>query len=213
MKTEKNILCFGDSNTWGCDPVGGGRFARDVRWPGVLQAELGEGYHIVEEGLCGRTTVWEDPIELDKNGYKHLYTMLKTHMPLDLVIIMLGTNDLKYRFNVSAFDIAASAERLVLSVRETTFPDFFPKPDVLVICPPPTADISKTMFQDMFRGGEEKSHQLADAFAAAAEKNGFEWLNAGDVVQSSAVDAIHFEAAEHAKLGHAVAERVQTMLR
>ncbi len=100
------VLCYGDSNTWGADPAGGGRFSRDERWPGVLQKSLGDEYHIIEEGLGGRTTVWEDPIEGHKNGKEYLIPCLATHAPLDLVIIMLGTNDLKKRFSVSAQDVA-----------------------------------------------------------------------------------------------------------
>ncbi|MDF7825484.1 SGNH/GDSL hydrolase family protein [Pontiellaceae bacterium B12227] len=208
MKAEKNILCFGDSNTWGCNPADGSRYDRSTRWPCILQQELGAGYHIIEEGLCGRTTVWEDPIERDKNGAAHLYTMLKTHLPLDLVIIMLGTNDLKCRFSVTAFDIAESAGRLVQVVRETTYPPFCTTPDVLVICPPPTADLEPTPFKDMFHGGEEKSHQLAVHFKATSEKLDFNLLNAAEVIQSSTLDGIHFEASEHVKLGKVLAEEV-----
>ncbi len=212
MDAEKNILCFGDSNTWGADPAGGARFDRNTRWPCILQKELGNGYHVIEEGLCGRTTVWDDPIELDKNGYKHLYTALKTHMPLDLVIIMLGTNDLKYRFSVSAFDIAESAGRLVQSVREVTWPPFFPTPEVLVICPPPTAALEPTPFKDIFQGGEEKSHQLAAHFKAVGKTLNFHTLNAADIIQSSPLDGIHFEASEHRKLGRAVAEEARKLI-
>lgn len=183
-----------------------------MRWPGVLQAELGEGVHIIEEGLCGRTTVWEDPIEGDKDGARHLLTALKTHLPLDLVIIMLGTNDLKTRFSVSAFDIACSVDRLVKIVRSMPYPPQFDLPEILVVCPPPLADLSETPFRDMFLGGEEKSNGLAAAFAAAAEKSDFQWMNAGDFIESSAVDGIHFEAGEHGKLGLAVANTVRSMI-
>ena len=211
-RVEKNILCFGDSNTWGCNPEDGSRFARDVRWPGVLSATLGSGYHVIEEGLCGRTTVWEDPVEVDKDGARHLYTALKTHLPLDLVIIMLGTNDLKSRFCVSAFDIANSVVRLVKIVRDLPYPPLFKVPEVLVVCPPPLADLSVTQFRDMFVGGEEKSRQLSSAFQAASEQADFNWIDAGTVIQSSAVDGIHFEASEHLKLGKAVADKVDALL-
>jgi lysophospholipase L1-like esterase len=91
----KAILCYGDSNTWGYDPVTKGRFPRDMRWTGVLRQSLGDDYLVIEEGLNGRTTVWDDPIEGYKNGAAYLVPCLTTHRPLDLVIIMLGTNDLK----------------------------------------------------------------------------------------------------------------------
>ena len=106
-------MCFGDSNTWGYSPTTGQRYPANVRWTGVLQAELGSDYHVIEEGLNGRTTVWEDPIEGDKVGKRHLPVLLQSHAPLDLVVVMLGTNDLKMRFSAHASDIAAGAGLLV----------------------------------------------------------------------------------------------------
>ncbi|MBQ9959278.1 MAG: acylhydrolase, partial [Oscillospiraceae bacterium] len=99
---EKRILCYGDSNTWGYIGGVGERFGRDVRWTGRLQTLLGSDYTVIEEGLNSRTTVWDDPVEMHKNGYTYLMPCLQTHRPLDLVIIMLGTNDLERRFHVPA---------------------------------------------------------------------------------------------------------------
>ncbi|MDF7807970.1 SGNH/GDSL hydrolase family protein [Pontiellaceae bacterium B12219] len=208
---EKTILCFGDSNTWGADPAGGPRFDRATRWPCILQRELGKEFHVVEEGLCGRTTVWNDPIEGHKNGLQQLVPIIQSHEPLDFVIIMLGTNDLKNRFAVSALDVANSVWQLVKTVRTCAYPLTGQVPEILVICPPPFAPLEKTKFKDMFVGGEEKSHQLASRFSAVSEQRGFRWLNAGDVIQSSSIDGIHFEAAEHAKLAKAVADIVREM--
>jgi len=92
---EKRILCFGDSNTWGWNPIDKQRYSKNERWPGVVAKFLGEGFEIIEEGLNGRTTVWDDPVEGNKNGKEHLPIMLETHRPIDLLILMLGTNDLK----------------------------------------------------------------------------------------------------------------------
>ena len=94
----KRILCFGDSNTWGWNPANKERFDENSRWTGILKNKLGENYDIIEEGLNGRTTVWDDPIEGYKNGKKHLPSCLESHRPLDIVVLMLGTNDLKSRF-------------------------------------------------------------------------------------------------------------------
>ena len=102
----KKILCYGDSNTWGYNPHTELRYPRAVRWTGVLQRGLGPAYHVIEEGLNGRTTVWDDPIEGYKSGKEYLVPCLETHKPMDLVVIMLGTNDLKHRFSLTAFDIA-----------------------------------------------------------------------------------------------------------
>lgn len=115
----KAVLCYGDSNTWGYDPATQTRFSREVRWTGVLREELGEGYLVIEEGLNGRTTVWDDPIELDKNGATYLRPCIQSHKPFDLIVIMLGTNDLKTRFWLPAYDIAAGAGVLVDIVKKS----------------------------------------------------------------------------------------------
>ena len=109
----KSILCYGDSNTYGLMPDSPDRYPRDVRWTGILQKKLGEDYYVIEEGLSGRTTLWDDPIEEHKNGKKYLLPCLDSHKPVDLVILMLGTNDLKTRFSLTPFDIGASVENLV----------------------------------------------------------------------------------------------------
>ena len=98
------VLCYGDSNTWGYIPVTGGRYAPTVRWTGVMAEQLGPQFSAIEEGQSGRTTVWDDPLEGDKNGLRYLPACLESHMPLDLVILMLGTNDLKARFSLTALD-------------------------------------------------------------------------------------------------------------
>ena len=212
MNVEKTIMCFGDSNTWGADPAGGTRFDRSTRWPCILQKELGEGYYVVEEGLCGRTTVWDDPVEGPKNGLKQMVPIIQSHEPLDLVVIMLGTNDLKNRFSVSALDIANSVWQLVKTVRSCAYPLTGRVPEVLALCPPPVAPLGETDFTDMFVGGEEKSRQLAAAFATVSEMRGFRWFNAGDVICSSTTDGIHFDTVEHGKLGRAIAEEVRNII-
>lgn len=208
---EKTILCFGDSNTWGADPAGGPRYDRATRWPCILQQELGNEFHVVEEGLCGRTTVWDDPIEGPKNGLNQLVPIIQSHEPLDLVIIMLGTNDLKNRFSVSALDVANSVWQLVKTARSCAYPFTGQVPEVLVICPPPFAPLAETQFKDMFIGGEKKSHQLAAAFRKMCEEKSVSMMNAGEIIESSSVDGIHLAVSEHAKLGKSVAEFVHEM--
>ena len=107
----KNILCFGDSNTFGTNPSGG-RWERGQRWPGILQQRLGSGFYVIEEGLGGRTAASEDFLTPDKNGSKHLPIALHSHRPLDLVVLMLGTNDMKHRFGLLPADIAQGAAQL-----------------------------------------------------------------------------------------------------
>jgi lysophospholipase L1-like esterase len=207
----KRILCFGDSNTWGYDPVAKDRYEKDVRWTGVFGSALGAGYEVIEEGLNGRTTVWEDPIEGYKNGYSYLIPCLETHRPLDLVIIMLGTNDLKKRFNVSASDIAQSAGVLVSVVMNSQAGWNAAAPRVLLVAPPPVATL--TGFAEMFEGAEPKSLKLGAYYREVAEELGCGFVYAGEVIRSSEVDGIHFDPEEHAKLGKALAAKGQEMLR
>lgn len=203
----KTILCYGDSNTWGCNPANEERFGLDVRWPGILRTTLGNGYWVIEEGLSGRTTVWDDPIEGDKNGKTQLPAILYSHRPLDLVIIMLGTNDLKMRFSVPACDIASGAGILVDIVNKSDCGPYSSAPQVLLIAPPPIATL--TGFAAMFEGAEAKSKLFAQEYERVAKLKGCHFLDAGSVIVSSEQDGIHFDAPEHDKLGRAVAEKVR----
>ena len=202
----KTILCYGDSNTHGADPSGGPRFDRHTRWPGVLRAALGSDYWVVEEGLGGRTTVWDDPIEGDKNGKTQLIPCLNSHKPLDLVIIMLGTNDLKVRFSVPASDIANSAGVLVTMAQQSATGPNDAAPHVLLIAPPPVSQL--TGFAQMFAGAPEKSQHFGAEYQRVAAERGCTFLDAGTIIQSSPLDGIHFEARAHKKLGEAVAAHV-----
>ena len=206
----KTVLCYGDSNTWGYNPVTQDRFPRDQRWPGVLRRELGEGYLIIEEGLNGRTTVWDDPIEGHKNGRRYLPPCLETHKPLDLVIILLGTNDLKMRFSVPAFDIANGAGVLVDIVQKSATGPGDGAPKVLLLAPPPVARL--TDFREMFQGAKEKSALFSAHYRRVAREKGCAYLDTSKVIVSSDLDGIHFEQGEHRKLGMAVAARVKEIV-
>ncbi|MFP3897323.1 MAG: SGNH/GDSL hydrolase family protein [Anaerolineales bacterium] len=206
----KEILCYGDSNTWGYNPRTERRYARDVRWTGVLQEELGTEYHVIEEGLNGRTTVWDDPIEGHKNGKMYLVPCLETHKPLDLVIIMLGTNDLKHRFSLTAFDIAAGAGALVDIVKRSQTGRGEAAPKVLLIVPPHLGRL--TVFGDMFRGGRQKSEQLLTHYKTVAEERDCHVLDADRILACSEIDGVHFEPEGHRALGLAVSERVREIL-
>lgn len=206
----KTVLCYGDSNTWGYDPATGSRFPKDKRWTGVLQNELGDDFEVIEEGLNGRTTVWDDPIEGYKNGKEQLIPCLMTHMPIDLVVIMLGTNDLKKRFSVSAFDIAQGAGVLVNIVQNSKTGPNGSSPKVLLIAPPPVAKL--TNFAEMFEGAEDKSKLFSKHFRDVARAYNCEFLDSSEVITSSDIDGIHLEVSEHMKLGQAVAKIVRKIL-
>ena len=209
----KRILCFGDSNTWGFDPATQTRFDETIRWPRVLGSELGEGYEIVEEGLCGRTTVWDDPIEGDasKNGLKYLIPCLESHRPLNLVIILLGTNDLKQRFNVSAFDIANGTGKLIRAVQisQTGIDDR--APPVVLLAPPPTTTL--TEYAETLEGAGKKSALFGMHYERVAKEMDCVFLDTGLHIVSSPVDGIHFDAPEQQKLGRAVAATIRNKLR
>jgi lysophospholipase L1-like esterase len=204
------VLCYGDSNTWGADPTTGGRFSRDDRWPGVLQKALGDEYHVIEEGLGGRTTVWEDPIEGHKHGKEYLIPCLATHSPLDLVIILLGTNDLKKRFSVSAQDIAFGAGVLVDTVNKSGSGRNWKAPKVLLLVPPPLEKL--TDLNEMFEGGREKSQRFSEHFRNVAKIYGCELFDTSTVIKSSDIDGIHLEKEAHKQLGESVAKIVKMIL-
>jgi lysophospholipase L1-like esterase len=213
----RQILCYGDSNTWGQDPTDESRrFGWPERWPGVLQRELGEGYHVVEEGLGGRTTVYDDPLLPGRSGRDLLARALESHAPLDLVVVMLGTNDISYA-HLTAADAARGAAELAHLVRRSEAgpdgPDG-PAPHVLLVCPPPVGPFTFTNSDrpTLWEGADEKSRALPREFALAAAAAAVPWLDAGEVVSTSALDGWHLEVSQHELLGAAVSVRVREIL-
>jgi lysophospholipase L1-like esterase len=206
----KSVLCYGDSNTWGYDPATRQRFAPDIRWTGVLANRLGPDYQVIEEGLNGRTTRWDDPIEPGRNGLTFLRPCLESHEPLDAVIVMLGTNDLKRRFNLTASDIAQSAAELAASIKHTARNAVGQPAQVLLVAP--AAVVTLTEFDEMFAGAREKSRQFSHYFRLASAWYDVPFFDAGSVIVSSEKDGIHLDAEEHRKLGEAFAVEVRRLL-
>jgi CubicO group peptidase (beta-lactamase class C family)/lysophospholipase L1-like esterase len=217
----RRILVFGDSNTWGWIPVEQGfpttRYGANTRWPGVARAALGHGFEIVEEGLNGRTTDLADPsvplTGAGLDGSAYLPAAIASHLPLDLVVIMLGTNDLKSGFDRSTAEIAAGVGRLAGIVRsmDQAVWTAYPAPKVLVVAPPPLTQTDKFP-AEVFAGGSAKSLELAERYAAAAKQAGAEFLDAGALTAADGVDGLHLSEAAHRKIGLAVASRVRAML-
>ncbi len=210
----RTILCFGDSNTHGTKPMpsldGAGRFDHNARWPSVMGRSLGDGYEVIAEGHPGRTTVHDDPMEGPwRNGVSVLPALLESHKPLDMVILKLGTNDLKNCFHVSAADIAFCLDRLIRLIRgfgagpDASAPDAS-APAVLVIAPPPILEVG--CLAEMFAGGAAKSRDLAAAIGAMAHRMDAGFFDAGQVIQVSPVDGIHYEAPAQITLGLAIAD-------
>ena len=210
--SSQTILCFGDSNTWGYIPGKDcERYAPDTRWPGVLQAGLGDEYRVVEEGQNGRMTAWDDPLALNisRNGLKQLPVILESQKPIDLVIVMLGTNDLKSYMNHSASDIALGAIAVVdLILASNAGPDK-QAPGVLLICPAAVSE--RDSFGPVLEGAAEKSQAMSAAYAALAEERGVAFLDAGIYVTCPEPDGIHLDEDGHAALGMAVTVKVKAM--
>jgi lysophospholipase L1-like esterase len=207
----KSILCYGDSNTWGYIPGTAERYPREVRWPGVLQAALGPEFHVVEEGLNSRTTVLEDPTRgPGRNGLTYLGPCLDTHAPLDLVVLMLGTNDLKHRFGLSAADIAVNVSALVGVIQKSQAGPGGQTPPLLLVAPPHIGPL--TLLGDIFEGADEKSRHVARHYRAVATQAGAHFFDAAEVVTASPVDGVHWDASQHARLGSRLADVLPQLL-
>lgn len=207
----RSLLLFGDSNTHGTMPLPdlgvSDRFDREERWPGRLRKLLPD-WEVIEEGHPGRTTVHDDPVEGNhRNGLTVLPALLESHRPLDVVAVMLGTNDLKERFSVNASDIAHSLERLVRLILASGAGPGQGAPGVLLICPPPIIEVG--CLAGMFAGGAAKSRGLATEVRKAAARVGVPFLDAGEVVTVSPIDGIHYDAKANPALAAAVAAAIR----
>lgn len=209
----RTIVCFGDSNTHGYDAETFGRFDFDERYPNILASLLGKEYDVKEEGLSGRTTVFEDPLFEGMRGLDDILTALLTHEPVDLLIIMLGTNDTKERFGVGAENIARGLERLILKAKQV--PENFRggRRNILVITPPPIEDgYEGAIFGPaMGRGCAEKSRQLAFHFEQVCKRQNCHFLDAGSIpgLRMNDIDFMHLTREGHGILGRAVFRKVK----
>jgi lysophospholipase L1-like esterase len=209
------ILCVGDSNTHGTRPMptldGAGRFGHAARWPSVMAASLGTGFEVINEGHPGRTTVHDDPFTGPwRNGISVLPALLESHKPLDLVILKLGTNDLKYCYHVSPFDISLCLERMVRLIQGFGAGVDGGVPHIMVVAPPPILEAG--CLAEMFAGGAEKSHHLAAAIKTMTDRLAVGYFDAGQVIAVSPLDGIHYEASAQVALGLAMAGAVRQHL-
>ncbi|MCI8653172.1 MAG: lipolytic enzyme, G-D-S-L [Angelakisella sp.] len=215
---KKHIVCIGDSNTHGycADPAdcadGGIRFNEEERWTCRLQAALGPDYLVTEEGLSGRTTVFPDPLHESMDALGVLYALLKSHEVVDLLIIMLGTNDVKERLGMNASCIGIGMERLV---RKAQSVDCWgeKKPNILIVCPPailPEMELSE-VGQPMGKGCIEKSRELPQYLEKAARLTGAHYLNAAEC-EFNRVDGMHLTRQGHARLAELLARRVPELV-
>ena len=208
----RTIVCFGDSNTHGADPSGGGRMPREVRWPRVMARALGDGYEVIEEGLNGRTTVFDSPLAPGRNGLTYLVPCLLSHAPVDLVVIMLGTNDTKRIYGLTASEISGGASVLVDAARSSlSGPDDTP-PRVLLVAPAPLGEITAESEQWGFGDSRAESERLAGMYRIVADSAGVGFFDAGSVASVHPDDGVHLDAVACQELGTALAEVVRTQL-
>ncbi len=213
---KKHILCVGDSNTHGycADPNDcadhGIRFNENERWTCLLQKALGDDYLVTEEGLSGRTTVFQDALHESMDALSVIYALLKSHEYVDLLIIMLGTNDTKERFGVTAPAIAVGMERLVNKAKTVDCWAPGAQPNILIIAPPPIGEGFKDII--MGEGCREKSLQVAEYYAPVAERTGSAFLDAKDC-EFNPVDHMHLTRKGHAQLAEKLAELVPQLVK
>jgi len=209
----KRVLCFGDSNTWGYDPATGARF--EGRWPRALAKLLGEGYEVVEEGQNGRTIALEDPWEWGtKRGLDYCLPMIESHKPLDVIVIMLGSNDLKRKFGLPAPDIAGSLMTMIEKITaHLKFYNQTPDTKILIIAPPPLGDgLLETGFAPFFNEYSiEQSKLLAQWYGYVAERCGCSFLDAEEFVRASDTDCLHMTEEGHGLLAKAVCDKILSM--
>lgn len=204
----KTILCFGDSNTYGYIPGSGKRYNIHTRWPRLLANLLGGEYDVVEEGLSGRTTAFRDLIEPGRCGLDTILPCIMSHEPLDVIILMLGTNDTKSRFHVTAQEIGYGMEELIMKIggyyhyREGM-------PQILLVSPVPLGDMADAV--EFNEASRQKSLLLADIYRQIADTFHCHFLDAGAVTTDLGSDGIHLTPEAHAALAQAMTEKIRSI--
>ena len=210
----KRILCFGDSNTWGYIPGVRKRYAPEIRWPGVAQRILGDQYLLIEEGLNGRTTVYDNPCKPWERGIDMLPGLLVSHNPLDLVIIMLGTNDVKEFFGMPPYIIARGAGRIIEKIQQGTYGPDGGVPEILLVAP---LKLNPSVMDGWIAGefgasSVEKDARLAENYAQIAKDLGVHFMNAAEYVTADEGDGVHMNEEGHAVMAEKMIEQVKNIL-
>jgi lysophospholipase L1-like esterase len=195
----KTILCFGDSNTWGYVPGSEEvRYSRDIRWTSILQKLLGSSFEVISEGLPGRV-IKSDKARVHKNGMTYILPCLLSHMPVDTVVLMLGTNDVKYKYELTAQDIANNLEEKINVIKGVG------GIDIVVVCPPPVMH-AQNGWHEIFN--MNTMVELQKLYKEVAEKNNCKFINAGDYVTSSPLDGVHLDEGAHQKLAEVLKDKI-----
>ena len=209
----KTILAYGDSLTWGSSPTDGARHAKPNRWPEALQAGLGGKAEIITDGLRGRTTAYDEHLaDCDRNGARILPTVLYAHAPLDLVILMLGANDMKPHIAGTALAAMQGMRRCVSIVQNHVARAGDERPEIIVVAPPALCETANTEFAAMFAGRVEQSKMVASFYRELADEAGVSYFDAGSVCKTSPVDGVHVDAEGTQAIGVALVPIVRLML-
>ncbi len=202
---KKRIMCFGDSNTWGYIPKLGIRYAENVRYTGILAKGLGDKCVIIEEGLNGRTTAFSDKIEPERCALDHITPILLSHLPLDYIVIMLGTNDTKTHFNVNSIEIGYGMEELLFKIMNT-IQRKKQNTKIIIVAPPPINPINEPMFDE---NASYKSKKLVEIYKQLANQYSYFFLEAGSVINELGEDGIHLTEKGHKELGDALVKLIK----
>ena len=212
---KKRIICFGDSNTWGFNPTNGSRYDENTRWPMVLQKLLGNDYQIIEEGQNGRTIANADPWEWGcKCGMDYILPMVESQKPFDLLIIMLGTNDLKAKFHLPAGDIAGSLQNMLMKAKTFLQYQCGISPKILIISPPYLGEnMGSSPFAAFFdvETAIDNSRRLADYYELVAKRFGCDFLDAADICKVGAADSLHLMEEGHKELAEGIFHKIEEM--
>lgn len=210
----QHILVYSDSLSWGIIPTTRKRLQFEQRWPGFMELSLcaaGQKVRVVEDCLNGRRTAWDDPFKPGRNGLDGLGQRIEIHSPLDLIVLMLGTNDFQSMHEHNAWHSSQGIAALVSTIRTAPIEPNMPVPQILVLAPPPIRT-PKGPIAPKFEGGETKCIGLSTAYRVVCEELGCHFFDAGSVITSSNIDGVHLDLEQHAILGHAVAKIVATLL-
>jgi len=210
----QHVLVYSDSLSWGIIPTTRNRLPFDQRWPGVMEIALNaDGNHVrvIEDCLNGRRTVWDDPFKPGRNGLAGLAQRIEIHAPLDLVVLMLGTNDFQSMHQHNAWQSSQGIAALVSAIRLATIEPTMPIPRILVVAPP-AIQTPKGPISPKFEGGERKCIGLADAYKQVSAELDCDFFEAGSVVTSSKVDGVHLDLDQHLVLGQAISNVVRPLL-
>lgn len=206
----KQILCFGDSNTYGLIPGEQGRFGWGVRWSSILDERVRKkGYRVIEEGLCGRTTIFDDTYRKGRRGTQLLPVLLEAHSPIDIVILMLGTNDCKTVYGATPERIGEGVEELVSQIQRFDS-------NIRIVLVSPIAlgsEVWKEEYDIEFsRYSVKVSEKLPEVYRKIAWKRGLEFLAASDYANPSSADQEHMDAENHRRFAEAISRKIESMI-